>query len=89
MNIGKERKAILKERFELIQKALNRFTPKHKMIYLTYKQYETEVKDGHKLPRKLLKKLREELDLTQNTIRVYKKEAFDEIETHLKIYGSK
>ncbi|MRT16513.1 RNA polymerase subunit sigma [Vitellibacter sp. q18] len=89
MGMGKERKAILKERFEHIQKALNRLTPKHKIIYLTYKQYESEIKDGYKLPRKLLKELRTELDLTQNSIRVYKKEAFDVVENYLKTYGSK
>lgn len=89
MGMEKERKAILKERFEHIQKALNRLTPKHKIIYLTYKQYESEIKDGYKLPRKLLKELRAELDLTQNSIRVYKKEAFDVVEKYLKTYGSK
>lgn len=89
MGMGKERKAILKERFEHIHKALNRLTPKHKIIYLTYKQYESEIKDGYKLPRKLLKELRTELDLTQNSIRVYKKEAFDVVEKYLKTYGSK
>jgi DNA-directed RNA polymerase specialized sigma24 family protein len=88
--LGKERKAVLKERFEHIQKALDRLTPKHKIIYLTYKQYESETKGGeYKLPRSLLKNLRTELDLTQNSIRVYKKEAFDEVEKYLKTYGSK
>lgn len=90
VEMGIERKAILKERFEHIQKALSRLSPKHKIIYLTYKQYEQDTKDGeYKLPRKLLKNLREELDLTQNSIRVYKKEAFDEVDNFLKIYGSK
>lgn len=89
MEIGKERKAILQERYEHIKKALSRLTPKHKIIYLTYKQYESETKDGYKLPRKLLKDLRTELDLTQNTVRVYKNEAFNEVETYLKNYGSK
>jgi len=89
MEIRKERKAILQERYEHIKKALNRLTPKHKIIYLTYKQYELETKDGYKLPRKLLKDLRTELDLTQNTVRVYKNEAFNEVETYLKNYGSK
>jgi DNA-directed RNA polymerase specialized sigma24 family protein len=89
MNLGKEKKAILKENFDFIQKALDRLTPKHKIIYLTYKQYESETKDGYKLPRKLLKSLREELDLTQTSVRVYKHEAFNEVETYLKIYGAK
>jgi DNA-directed RNA polymerase specialized sigma24 family protein len=89
MHISMERKAILLERYEHINKALSRLSSKHKIIFLTYKQYESEVKDGHKLPRKLLKKLRDELDLTQSTIRVYKKEASNEVETYLKVYGSK
>lgn len=89
MEMGKERKSILLEGFAHIQNALNRLTPKHKIIYLTYKQYESEIKDGFKLPRKLLKKLRTELDLTQNSIRVYKKEVFEEVDKYLKIYGSK
>lgn len=90
MEIGKERKAVLQERFEYIQKALSRLTPKHKIIYLTYKQYESQTKNGkYKLPRKLLKDLRDELDLTQNSIRVYKKEVFEEVDKYLNLYGSK
>ena len=89
MSIGKERKAVLQERFEHIQNALGRLTPKHKIIYLTYKQYEEETKDGFTLPRSLLKDLRTELDLTQNSIRVYKKEAIKEVDNYLKNYDSK
>ena len=89
MQSGKERKAILPEKYELIQNALNRLTPKHKIIYLTYKQYEAETREGFTLPRRLLKDLRTELDLTQNSIRVYKKESIDEVDNYLKNYGSK
>lgn len=89
MLIGKERKAILQKASECIQNALNRLTPKHKIIYLTYKQYEAETNAGFTLPRRLLKDLRTVLDLTQNSIRVYKKEANDEVDNYLKIYGSK
>jgi DNA-directed RNA polymerase specialized sigma24 family protein len=87
--IAVEKKAELEHIAELIQQALNRLTPKHRIIYLTYKQYEEQVIDGYKLPRNLLKKLREELNLTQSSIRVYKKEAFDMVEEYLKIYGQK
>lgn len=86
---NKERKAILADRQEHINKLLQRLSPKHRVIYLTYKQYESEIKDGYKLPRKLLKKLRTELDLTQNTVRVYKNEAFNAVEIYLKNYDSK
>jgi DNA-directed RNA polymerase specialized sigma24 family protein len=89
MPIALERKAVLKERFEHVQKALDRLSPKHKIIYLTYKQYEAETKDGYKLPRRLLKDMRTELNLTQSSIRVYKDEANKEVETYLNTYGSK
>ena len=89
MQLGKERKAILIERQEHITKMLDRLSPKHRIIYLTYKHYEHITKDGYKLPRKLLKDLRTELDLTQNSIRVYKKEAINEVDNYLKNYGSK
>src|SRR5258708_15065640 len=41
LEISAERKTILKQKYEIIQKALDRLTPKHKIIYLTYKQYES------------------------------------------------
>ena len=89
MEISKEKKAVVLDRFEHIKKLLDRLSPKHRIIYLTYKQYEQESKEGFKLPRKLLKNLRTELDLTQTTVRIYKNEGFNEVETYLKIYGSK
>lgn len=86
---GKERKAELKRMYELLNEALARLTPKHKIIYLTYKHYESLTSEGYNLPRHLTKKLQDELDLTQSTIRVYKKEAIEAVNTHIKIYGSK
>jgi DNA-directed RNA polymerase specialized sigma24 family protein len=70
----------LKKAEEKLDKALSKLTPKHKIIFLTYKAYE---EDGHKLPRELLKELRESLNLTQNSIRVYKKQAFEAVEKRL------
>jgi DNA-directed RNA polymerase specialized sigma24 family protein len=67
----------LREAKEKIDGALKGLTDKHKVILLTYKKYET---DGRKLPRVLLKKLRDELQLTQNTVRFYKKEAFEQFD---------
>jgi hypothetical protein len=86
MNIQTEKLKELKRRQEIVEKALARLSPKHKIVYLTYKTHE---KDNYKLPRKLLLSLREKLDLTQTTIRAYKNEAFEKIDTYLKIYGSK
>ena len=53
------------------------------------KQYEDKTKEGYYLPRGLTKALQSELDLTQNSIRVYKKEAINEVDNYLKTYGSK
>lgn len=86
MDIPTEKKKGLQHMYEKINQILNGLSPKHKIIYLTYKQHGV---DGFKLPRKLVKQLREELELTQNSIRVYKKEAFDSVNQLLKIYGNK
>lgn len=86
---GKVRKAELKKMYELLNGALSRLKPKHKIIYLTYKHYESFTNEGYNLPRHLTKKLQDELDLTQNSIRVYKKQAIEAVNTHIKIYGSK
>lgn len=85
-NSDDERKRIIKKKQEIIQKALDRLSPKHKIIYLTYKGYEA---NGFKMPRKLLKSLRDELELTQSSVQVYKKEAFDTVNQYIKIYGAK
>lgn len=84
--VSVEKRAELKRIQEIIENALARLTPKHKIIYLTYKAYQHE---GHTLPRGLLKKLRDELELAQTSIQVYKKEAYDTVDEYLKLYGSR
>lgn len=85
LDVPDDRLEDLRKIHDLIEHALLTLTPKHKIIYLTYKAYE---KEGYRLPRPLLRKLREELALTQNSIRVYKNEAFQTIEQYLKKYGA-
>ncbi len=84
-----ERKAKLQNELEVVERVLSSLGPKHKIIYLTYKGYEHYTKLGYKLPRKLLENLRKELNLTQSSIQVYKKEAFDKVNEYLSIYGKK
>lgn len=84
LDLPDERMDDLRKTYDLIAAALATLSPKHKIIYLTYKAYE---KEGYKLPRTLLKKLREELELSQNSIRVYKNEAFQTIDKYLTQYG--
>jgi hypothetical protein len=82
-----EKRKELKSRLNIIDGALLGISEKHRIIYLTYKAYE-EV--GKNIPRSVTKKLREQLDLTQTTIRVYKMEANQHISDYLaKINGNK
>lgn len=83
-NFPSEKRAELKKRFEIVRKALDRLSEKHKIIYLTYESYKIP---GHNLPGHLLQKLRNELDLTQNTVRYYYNEAKSKINEYLEIYG--
>lgn len=82
-----EKKKELMAMLEFINKAMLALSEKHKIIYLTYKAYEEY---GKNIPRSVSKKLQEQLDLTQNSIRVYKMEANQHIERYLEqINGSK
>lgn len=67
----------------IITNAISSFSPKHKIVYLTYKMYEI---DGFKLPRTLLLKLRQELGISQTTIRYYKYEVEKKIKEHLELW---
>jgi len=89
MTIPAPRKAILQQKYDIINKALDRLSPKHRIVYLTYKQYEKELEEGFNLPKHLQAALRDELEITQTTIRGYKKEAFDKVNEYLQIYGTK
>lgn len=89
-DLPEEKKAQIKTRYELTKRALDRLSPNHKIIYLTYLPYENQLKGGeHYLPREFLKKLQDALGLSQASIRVYKKQAYDKIKEFLDLYGSK
>jgi DNA-directed RNA polymerase specialized sigma24 family protein len=64
--------------------AMAGLTNKHKIIYLTYKMHE---KVGRYLPKHLLAELHEVTGLTKSTVRVYKKQVFEQVEQRL--YGKK
>lgn len=82
-----EKKKELKVRLEVVENALSGLSEKHKVIYLTYKAYE-EV--GKNIPRTVSKKLQEQLELTQSTIRVYKMDANQYVSDYLaKINGNR
>lgn len=90
MDAPPERRAQIQKEFEIIKKALDRLSEKHKIIYLTYKQYEFELKGGkHYLPHAFLERLRRFLGISQASVRKYKQEANDKIEEYLNIYGAK
>jgi DNA-directed RNA polymerase specialized sigma24 family protein len=86
LDVPIKKKDELERYYSIIKEALDNLSLKHRIIYLTYKQYESDTKNGFKLPRNLLTNLRKELNLTQNTIRSYKNEAFKEIKRKLESY---
>jgi DNA-directed RNA polymerase specialized sigma24 family protein len=69
--------------FNLVKNALSSLSTKHKVIFLTYAKYEV---DGNKLPRQLLVDLRNELKISQQTVRSYKNEASNKVKEYIKIY---
>jgi len=80
-----EKKKELIEKCSIIESALQGLSQKHKIIYFTYLAYELPKKN---IPRSITKKLREHLDLTQNSIRVYNNEAVKHVESYInKING--
>lgn len=78
---AEENKKKLREKLSILDSAFLGLSDKHRIIYLTYRAYEIT---GKNLPRPLLKKLQNDLQLTQSTVRVYKKEANSHIENYLK-----
>lgn len=70
----------LKVKLETVERTLEALSAKHRIIYLTYRAYS---RDNKKLPRKLLVKLRQSLDLTQKSINTYKNQAEKHIQTYL------
>lgn len=69
----------LDEKSRILHETLLSLPYSHQVIYLTYKTHE---KEGVNLPRALQSKLRDHLGgIDQSTIRCYKKEAIDKMET--------
>jgi DNA-directed RNA polymerase specialized sigma24 family protein len=73
----------LDEEDRIIHETLTSLPYSHQVIYLTYKVHE---KEGVNLPKSLRMKLREHLGgIEQSTVRTYKKEATDKLESVKKI----
>jgi len=64
----------LQEMDRRLDEIFSSLTPNHKIIYLTYIHHE---KEGKYLPPQLRKELRDLLNLKQSTIRVYKMQAIE------------
>lgn len=75
-----ESKRVLKAKLDTIERTLKGLSDKHCIIYLTYTAYG---RNNKKLPRELLEKLRNSLDLTQKSINTYKNQAEKHIENYL------
>lgn len=80
-NYEPERRAQLVAAERALDEIFSDLTPKHKIIYLTYRFHE---KEGRYLPKRLRAELRELLGgIAKSTIRVYKKEAFELVQKKL------
>lgn len=71
--ISKEEK---EAKIALVESKMSELDDKHRIVLLTYLAYESQYKT---LPRSLLLKLRTQLNLSQSSIRVYKKDALDKL----------
>jgi hypothetical protein len=70
----------LKIKLEILDSAFIGLNEKQRIIYLTYKAYEVP---GKNIPRSISKKLQETLELTQGTIRLYKRDANLHVENYI------
>ena len=75
-----EHKKKLKVKLGILDSAFIGLSEKHKIIYLTYKAYEVP---GKNIPRSISKKLQDTLELTQGTIRLYKRDANLHVENYI------
>lgn len=83
-----EKQKELKENLSFLERALQRLSPKHRIIYFTYLAYKPD-KDKN-IPRSVSNKLQEQLELTQASIRVYRKEATDLVNNYInKVNGNR
>jgi len=76
-----EHKKNLKIKLEILNSAFVGLSEKQKIIYLTYKAYEVP---GKNIPRSISKKLQDILELTQGTIRLYKRDANLHVDNYIK-----
>ena len=85
-NIEKQKE--LKENLSFLERVLLGLSQKHRIIYFTYLAYKQD-KDKN-IPRSISNKLKEQLDLTQASIRVYRKDATDLVNNYInKVNGNK
>ncbi len=83
-----EKQKELKENLSFLERVLQGLSPKHRIIYFTYLAYKPE-KDKN-IPRSVSNKLQKQLELTQASIRVYRKEATDLVNNYTnKVNGNK
>lgn len=76
-----EKKKELKESYSFLEKVLQGLSIKHRIIYFTYLAYKPE--KGKNIPRSVSNKLKEQLNLTHASIRVYRKDATDLVNNYI------
>lgn len=82
-----EKKKELRMNLSFLERILQGLSQKHRIIYFTYLAYKPD-KDKN-IPRSVSNKLKEQLNLTQASIRVYRKEATDLVNNYInKVNGN-
>ena len=75
----------LQDKLWLLERALEHFDWKHRLIYLSY--MNAGVAEEEYPPRHLTKQIREVTGLTQRSVRVYKKAVTDQVKIIMNIYA--
>jgi len=83
-----EKQKELKDNYSFLERVLQGLSIKHRIIYFTYLAYKPE--KGKNIPRSVSNKLKEQLNLTHASIRVYRKDATDLVNNYInKVNGDK
>ena len=83
-----EKQKELKDNLSFLERVLQGLSQKHRIIYFTYLAYKPDIDKN--IPRSISNKLKEQLNLTHASIRVYRKDATDLVNNYInKVNGNK
>lgn len=81
-----EARRVIAAKLKTIERALSKLSPKHRVIYFTYRAYK---KEGKNVPRSITSLLRDNLSLTQKSVNTYYGEANRLVQNYLDFMNGK